>query len=99
MYHGINNHMIFDDSVAVIHGPLSTSNVFNVALRFSCNKGMVLTLVPNHGIKYFSCQWISPYPNERELLFIGGLVYLNIINIKCTQFGYDYYKYKSNKSY
>ena len=93
MYHGINQEMIFDSTMALIYGPLSTTYEWDVAVQFSCNIGLVLELVPGPTLKYFRCEWISPFSAEGELLFIGGFGVINFLNITSAQFGYDYKEY------
>eukprot|EP01084_Bolivina_argentea_P314757 545206_1 len=93
MYHGINKEMLFDEMSALIHGPLSTSSEYHVALNFSNFQGQVLELVPNHLCKYFICNWISTYSNENELLFCGGVQKVDFVNILNVSTGADWIKY------
>ena len=93
MYHGINQEMIFDSTAAQIFGPLSTTYDWDVAVSFSNNKGMVLELVPDAHLKYFDCEWVSPFSDEAELLFIGAFGQIQFLNITNTEFGFDYIEY------
>eukprot|EP01084_Bolivina_argentea_P083345 150901_1 len=81
MYHGIDKKMIFDSTSPEIFGPLSTSYSHCVAVQFSKSTGMILELVPNGSLKYFECEWISPFSQEGELLFMGGFGAINFVNI------------------
>eukprot|EP01083_Nonionella_stella_P119977 359050_1 len=88
VYHGINNHFVFDSITAFIKGPTSTTTDYAVAVKFGGVKGMIVQLsveVPNWVLKFnegeeaktrlscFDMQWISDFPNESEIFFVGGL--------------------------
>eukprot|EP01084_Bolivina_argentea_P068964 125522_1 len=85
-YHGVSEQLYFVRTVTQFYGPLSTSEVISVALRFSNNIGIVLELkysfstYPLHA-KYIKCAFFSDFPNEKECLFIGGIPMLMITNI------------------
>eukprot|EP01084_Bolivina_argentea_P183658 316877_1 len=81
MYHGINRKMVFDSTSAFIYAPLSTSYEWTVAVNFCNNSGLIVEFVPDCNLKYFCCNWISQYPSEAELLFIGGHDKMHIVNI------------------
>eukprot|EP01084_Bolivina_argentea_P000586 1100_1 len=93
-YHGIDQVMLFQQLSAFIYGLLSTSAAINVAIKFANNTGMVVEFYPHNIVKYFNCNWVSDFGNERELLFVGGrncLVFQNIINIaKSTEYVEEY---------
>eukprot|EP01084_Bolivina_argentea_P000945 1735_1 len=93
MYHGINKELIFDTMAGEIFGPLSTTYSWNVAIQFSCNNGLVVELVPGTGLKYFSCDWLSPFSYEAELFFIGGFTPINFVNVTDCKFGWCYKSY------
>ena len=38
-YHGIDTRMLFESTIAVFHGPLSTSSEYDVSLHFASQKG------------------------------------------------------------
>eukprot|EP01084_Bolivina_argentea_P072067 130890_1 len=92
MYHGIDKEMTFDSTTADIFGPLSTTYNWTVGVQFSQSMGLVLELVPYPALKYFQCDWVSPFSAEGELLFIAGYGSMYFVNIT-NAFGYQYDKY------
>eukprot|EP01084_Bolivina_argentea_P068594 124847_1 len=92
-YHGINQQMLFKSPTAFICGVLSTTSDFSVAINFCCGSGMIVELVPHYGLKYFDCCNLSPFPNECEFLFVGGLFQMNFINVIFVSPGYSFEKY------
>eukprot|EP01084_Bolivina_argentea_P253846 426563_1 len=93
VYHGINEHMLFECTHSVIFGPLSTTLSWHVAMNFSNNSGMILELCPDINLKYLDCFWLSPFPGESELLFVGGFFPLQFVNITDVTNGYQYKKF------
>eukprot|EP01084_Bolivina_argentea_P298646 514686_1 len=93
IYHGINQEVIFCGVYAKIFGPLSTTCNWQVAIQFSDNLGMIAELVPSMSLKYFNCEWISPYPYEHELLFIGGFADMNFVSITKVDSGAEFKLY------
>eukprot|EP01084_Bolivina_argentea_P008667 16219_1 len=93
VYHGINQEIIFSSTTAYIYGPLSTTSVWKVAIQFSDYIGSVIELVPMPGLKYFECDWISPFSREAELLFVGGYGGFHIVTVLNCQTGTDYGQY------
>eukprot|EP01084_Bolivina_argentea_P260586 440106_1 len=93
MYHGIQNELVFDSMAAQVFSPLSTTYSWNVAIQFSSNTGLIVELVPGTSLKYFSCEWLSPFSYEGELLFIGGLTSINFLNVTMCQIGWCFKKY------
>eukprot|EP01083_Nonionella_stella_P169768 576369_1 len=82
-YHGINQQLLFpimshEQNVFI---PLSTTSSFPVACQFSdsSNGGLVAEFSGYN--RYFSCCWLSDYPNEREHLFIQNSGMLKIDDI------------------
>eukprot|EP01084_Bolivina_argentea_P010506 19566_1 len=92
-YHGVNQNMLFQNTNAFMHGPLSTTSFLEVAINFTNNNGLVLELYPNYYLKYFSCSFFSKYSSEQEYLFIGGIQPMTFINILNTRFGWQFQKY------
>lgn len=93
-YHGISDSLLFEGTHAYIHGVLSTTSCFYVAVNFShSNSGLVLELCPANSLKYFSCNWLSAYSHEQEKLFIGGFLSFTFIDIVDTTFGEQYLQY------
>eukprot|EP01084_Bolivina_argentea_P214333 363885_1 len=93
IYHGINKEMVFESMNTHICAVMSTTSSLNVAIQFSNNSGLVLELVPNSHLKYFTCCWLSHFSAESELLFIGGFAEMTFINITNTITGHDFYQY------
>ena len=93
MYHGIDKEMIFDGMKPYIHTVLSTTYSQSVAIQFTNNTGLLLEIIPNPILKYFDCCWLSKYSNEGELLFIGGFLPMNFINIINTLYSWDFDEY------
>eukprot|EP01084_Bolivina_argentea_P091921 165434_1 len=107
LYHGINKGFMFKTLDAFIKGPLSTTTNFSVAFQFCDNNGMILdvnidpfewvmkineTEEAFQRLNCFDCQWVSDYPYESEVLFIGGLskfTFNTIIEAPAT----NHYKY------
>eukprot|EP01084_Bolivina_argentea_P148674 259887_1 len=80
-YHGLTDTLefsrYFNDQYlhegVSIYGPLSTTSSFAVAVNFSqCLSGMVVDFrgCNDKWTQYFSMQWLSDYPYEKELLLI-----------------------------
>eukprot|EP01084_Bolivina_argentea_P123902 219560_1 len=89
LYHGISIQTMFGAIDAIIKGPTSTTRDYAVAAGFCANKGMILELQMDfywaiHGhLCLFECSYISDYPNESEVFFIGGyskFIFRSIIN-------------------
>eukprot|EP01084_Bolivina_argentea_P249309 417289_1 len=92
-YHGISQKMIFpsygieSDEIngIFIHGPLSTSSSFAVAVSFATSNGLVLEFADNetHNLspEALSLAWLSDYANEKEHLFMQNLVHFRIESI------------------
>lgn len=80
-YHLIDSRYLFKTPFCKFNGPMSMTNDLSVALMY-CTKGSTLCLnlqkqeaVGGYG---FECNWISEYPMESEVLFIGGAYYQQI---------------------
>eukprot|EP01083_Nonionella_stella_P278004 945277_1 len=97
LYHGVNTYRTFGSITAYIKGPFSTTKCEAVAASFQDNRGLLLELnvhtagcmmkwnEANHVINTvigFSCAAFSDYPNEQEVLFIGGIHPIKIVDIK-----------------
>eukprot|EP01084_Bolivina_argentea_P066018 120332_1 len=104
-YHGVNQPLTFDRTMAEFNCPLSTSTEIIIAYNFSGGIGLVMELeyafsmFPSSA-KYFNCAFFSDYPNEKECLFIGGVPLLqisNIINIGAKNADYRIYINALNK--
>ncbi len=54
---------------------------------------LTVELVPSAELKYFRCDWLSPFSHEGELLFCGGFGWINFLNITNTAFGCDFQQY------
>eukprot|EP01083_Nonionella_stella_P252437 869759_1 len=107
-YHGISMNCQFKSIATSINGPFSTSLEYAVAVRFSQNEGkngMILALkldnednswiisLYSDKIAYFDCHWLSDYPNEREVFFIGGHGYFAMQTIIETLTARNYVTY------
>eukprot|EP01084_Bolivina_argentea_P214692 364454_1 len=95
-YHGITSKMTFDSFRARICGVLSTTAANNVALSFAGPEGIVITMVPHYILNFFECNWLSNFPAEQELLFIGGraeLYFTNITFIQSVGYAYEYIQF------
>eukprot|EP01084_Bolivina_argentea_P173736 300953_1 len=89
LYHGVNEHFTFSSLNAFIKCPFSTTADYYVALNFAANGGMILHLDMqliewkyepysleswfNLVTNCFDCSFVSDFPNEQEIFFIGGL--------------------------
>eukprot|EP01083_Nonionella_stella_P147675 466358_1 len=88
LYHGINGNFTFSTLDAFIKGPLSTTTSFMIAAQFCDNDGMILDVSIDplewvhkinetdeafQRLNCMDCMWLSDYPVESELFFIGGL--------------------------
>eukprot|EP01084_Bolivina_argentea_P246735 412870_1 len=98
LYHGVSEVLYFERTITQFHGPLSTSEQINVALRFSGHIGIILALKYSFSTyplnaKYFSCSYFSDYVNEKECLLIGGMPMMIIINIININNGEIYKRY------
>eukprot|EP01083_Nonionella_stella_P058357 152862_1 len=87
-YHGVDQKLFMPHYTGYrggidVHGPLSTSSSFAVAMHFTDNQGLLLQFGPRlmSTSKYFATSWLSDFPHEREYLFIQNqtLVIDNII--------------------
>lgn len=93
MYHGINKQMIFNGTMAEIQGPVSTSVDEMVAIRFSRRDVLIVELMPDVVTKYFVGNWISPYPDEQEIL-LGFSAFGGMLHFQNRKSGMgDNYKY------
>eukprot|EP01084_Bolivina_argentea_P113996 203061_1 len=95
-YHGVNGIMQFASFKARIKGPFSTSGSFAVAQSFSNNLGVVLgfTISYNWGHAFMDCVWLSDFPSEQEVFFIGGFDYIHFHSIIMPD-GRNYVQYLS----
>ena len=86
-YTGLDCHMVFDDMVPDWFCPFSTTVSSLVALNFATENGTILKMVPTAGSfdRYFDCEWLSEYPDERERLFVFAHD-LQIIDIRILDF-------------
>eukprot|EP01083_Nonionella_stella_P173839 600850_1 len=92
-YHGVSCNMLFESMSPRIYGLLSTTRVQAVAARFSAVNGLILQLRADPILKYFPCEWISQYPQEAELLFVGGFEPFTVKTIVSPSTGVDYRDY------
>ena len=95
VYHGMDKAMLFDSTVAMINGPISTTTEKPVALHFADEQGMVLKLNklddrPGQ-YQFFNCCIVSDYTGEEERLFLQTV--LRIQNIIDVQLNQDYQWY------
>eukprot|EP01084_Bolivina_argentea_P000569 1067_1 len=87
-YHGVSQCLLFTSLHAQINGPLSTSSSIVVAMNFATNDGLIISLKDSglmSSLKYFNCEWISDFGNEKERFFIGNphrqiFTFVNIIH-------------------
>eukprot|EP01083_Nonionella_stella_P098174 276002_1 len=103
VYHGVVGQLVLPSLFACAKGPMSTTCSREVAVSFG-EKGIVLEItikisewvlkfdeyyVAIERISCFDCQYLSDFPNEQEVLFIGGLNNFTLSNIADTC-GNDY---------
>eukprot|EP01084_Bolivina_argentea_P170993 296261_1 len=107
LYHGINQQFLFKSLNIQINCPFSTTTEYSVAINFCEYKGMILEIqsgfdfhdtynwgfINSMSAQGFKCWWISDYPNECEVLFIGGIGRLRINNIIDMRTGINYSLY------
>eukprot|EP01083_Nonionella_stella_P114688 339360_1 len=81
VYHATNKNFTFSSMNAHIKVPFSTSLQYAVASNFCTDKGMVLEIEIEHsewlmpGSTHLMCldmRWISDFPQEAEIFFLGG---------------------------
>eukprot|EP01084_Bolivina_argentea_P290321 498649_1 len=101
-HHGISEKLFFPQYFQnlMINGPLSTTTDILVAYNFTNNnKGLVVTFVrylaggmghTTSAPKYFSCDWLSDFPSEKECLFIQEWEKLTINNIIDVKIACEY---------
>eukprot|EP01084_Bolivina_argentea_P118360 210021_1 len=102
LFHGITNQTTFSSMKACIKGPFSTTTEYTVAVTFCGNTGLILELnVDNYWMvpvsdrtltPVFDCSFVSDFPNEKELLFIGGYGHFTFQTI-VTPSGCNYIHY------
>ena len=87
-YRGVTKTFCFNETILRFNGPLSTTINQAAALKdiYVGKDGLMLTLKPDWAghrgnIRAFNCAAVSPYPYEKEYLFIGGLEPLAIQDI------------------
>ncbi len=94
-YHGIGEEMQFPTVAdrprgVKIYGPISTTSSFEVAVNFANTNGLIVEFGGNldwfGSGRYFRCDWLSDFPNEKEHLFIqnecGHFNFQNIIRAR-----------------
>eukprot|EP01084_Bolivina_argentea_P105896 189651_1 len=93
VYSGINKQMLFNSTTPEIFGPLSTTYDHTVAIHFAGSNytGMMIELVPDAELKYFSCQWLSKFSHENEILFFGGFGRINLVDLNSMRGDYGLY--------
>eukprot|EP01084_Bolivina_argentea_P185635 320117_1 len=101
LYHGLNKEFQLLSIHATIKGPLSTTRSLAVAVSFCTNQGMIITLVPdmnmyiprtNSAHAKMDCSWLSRFPHEQEVFFMGGYSGFDIRGILFSN-GIDYEEY------
>ena len=84
-YSGLSCKIVFPEYQLRLASPTSTSRAIEVAVRFSGENGIIVKLnntVYGHDyLRGFSCQWISRYKGESEVLFYGGTYRTNIESV------------------
>eukprot|EP01083_Nonionella_stella_P229370 811920_1 len=86
LYHGMTIKSQFPSINVSIQGPISLTSEYSVAVNFCNNEGMILDMCLNQEslAKVFDCQYLSHYPNEKEMFCIGGynnFIILSIIDV------------------
>eukprot|EP01084_Bolivina_argentea_P167891 291259_1 len=95
LWHGISRKTQFASIKPIVKTPLSTTTEYAVAVNFSREEGLILQLNLNprwlyyrriiryekSTSAYFDCVWLSDYPSEKEMFFIGGYTFFDIGNI------------------
>ena len=71
-YTGLDRRMVFSTMNPQWNCPVSTTVSELVALNFATEQGIILKMTPGTGSRdrYFDCEWLSDYPDERERLFV-----------------------------
>eukprot|EP01084_Bolivina_argentea_P122469 217016_1 len=81
LFHGMSIESQFCSIHANIKGPFSTTTDYAVAVKFCANSGMILELCLDaqwdfpkhcHSTSLFNCKYVSDFPYEKEVFFIGG---------------------------
>eukprot|EP01084_Bolivina_argentea_P045660 84053_1 len=101
LFHGIDCHMEFQSCSAQINGPFSTSTQYPVAVNFCGADGLILNLkldsfwfyIEGTGTALFDCQYLSDFPNEQEVFFVGGFSSFTFETIILAPNGEDYKVY------
>eukprot|EP01083_Nonionella_stella_P155596 502827_1 len=88
-YHHLSARVVFNSTQSNIYCALPCTSSLSVAIAstIGCEDGMIVEMVPAANLKYFSCNWISSYSNEDEILFIGGTHPIYFVNITLTTNG------------
>eukprot|EP01083_Nonionella_stella_P161771 530283_1 len=83
-YHGISRSMLLDSASIKLHGPVSTTSVYQVAVSRFAQNGIVLQIQKDKYsyMPYWSCSYWSAYSEEYEYLWVGGLAYFRISTIR-----------------
>eukprot|EP01084_Bolivina_argentea_P208009 354786_1 len=92
-YHGVSQKLKFISFRSEMYQPFSTTTSWEVAVAFGGNDGMVLELNCDVFNRYFDCQYVSDFANEKELLFINTVASLKFVNIIDLRSGHHYGMY------
>eukprot|EP01084_Bolivina_argentea_P134895 237800_1 len=100
LYHGISRDIEFSLYESRICCPFSTSTDKAVAINFCAGRGVLLELqitdsfAKKAGPTFIECCYLSDFPSEQEIFFIGGagkFIFRNIINISSKVINYKLY--------
>eukprot|EP01084_Bolivina_argentea_P103872 186034_1 len=109
LHHGVSEQFTFSSLFACVKGPLSATTDYAVATNFA-QQGIIISLKINadewrfkldeerdtmQRICCFEAYMISDFPNENEILLLGGLNHFSIVNIVAISTGNTYKEYIS----
>lgn len=88
-YSGLSFVMVIPEFNIRINSPTSTTKQMAVAERFATDDGMVITLNNNgyyqsNMLSSWDCRWISNFPGEDELLWMGGFAPIRLETVRMS---------------
>eukprot|EP01084_Bolivina_argentea_P259768 438450_1 len=93
-FHGISHKMVFNGFQTSFKGPTSTTLQYSTAVLFASQgmeEGIVITIKNNGSCAtFFDCVPWSDFSFESEMLFLGGIIPLEITGLKDVSIGTDY---------
>eukprot|EP01084_Bolivina_argentea_P036411 67369_1 len=97
-YHGLSRKILFTVVFANFCGPLSTTLQYSTAVMFAnqgTGNGIIITIMPSNDplSTFFNCVPWSDFAHESEMLWLGGMAPLAIIDLTEVDTGISHHKY------